>query len=128
MLKSAILSVGVVAMMASAAVAGVAGSTLVSLDGTMRHEFDKTGDYLGKADWLDAPVAGVYRDEPGVCWLDNTDGSRALGDLVLYIGEVQCCLSTQSISDKVAFTQVWVKGTGNGYGLCRNQVFRQGPN
>jgi hypothetical protein len=112
---------------ATAASAQVAGRSFVSLDGLMHHQFKATGDYLGKVDGLNVPVEGVFREAPGVCWLNKDDGTRQNGDVLLYIGEVQCCLSTEAISDKVAFTEVWVQGTGNGYRMCKNQVFKPEP-
>lgn len=108
---------------AQALVSGV----YVSLDGQLEHRFEASGDYSAKAHATGAAVAGVYRREAGVCWATRPDGSKQLGDLMLYIGEVQCCLSVEPISNKFAFTKVWVEGTGLGYQMCKNEVFAWKP-
>lgn len=105
--------------------AGVAGNDFISLDGTVQHHFASTGDYAGKVTKPDASVLGVYREGPGVCWLNKDDGSKLMGDVLLYIDQIQCCLSIEAVSDKLAFTQVWEQGTGPGYRMCGNQVFRR---
>lgn len=95
----------------------------VSLDGTKQYQFSISGDYRGNT--KAGSVFGVYRQGPNICWLTRNDGAKQYGDLVLYIDEVQCCLQIETISDKHALTQIWVKGTGPGYQLCQNQVLRK---
>ncbi len=113
------------AITASGAFAQVAGGNFVSLDGVLEHHFAQSGDYLGKASDMDTPAVGVFREGDGVCWTTLSDGTKQPGNVLIYVGEVQCCMSAEAISDKVAFTQVWVKGTGVGYRMCTNQVFRR---
>lgn len=125
MLRATIVGLLMVAATVGSSLADVAGSDFVSLDGTLRHHFAPSGDYAGTVTNPDASVVGVYREGAGVCWLNKDDGSKLMGDLLLYIDQIQCCLSTEPISDKLAFTQVWEKGTGPGYRMCNTQVFRR---
>lgn len=108
-----------VSMSTTVAWAQLAAGTYTSLDGTMEHHFQSSGIVR------DPPGTslGVFRMGAGICWLNRDDGSKKPGDLILYVGEVQCCLQVEDISDKVALTRVWVQGTGFGYQMCKNQVF-----
>ncbi len=109
----------------STAWAQLSGNNLISLDGQLEHHFVQTGDYVGLAQDPDGRVEGVYREGPGVCWLTGNDGTRQNGDVLIYVGEVQCCIQSEQISDKLAFTSLWVQGTGPAYRMCKSQVFRQ---
>ncbi len=99
-----------------------------SLNGELEHVFSETGDYAGKVVRTDKqfPYLGLYRAGDGICWFPEEDGSKGLsGNVVLYYGEVQCCLQFQKISDKIAVTFVWNKPYGSPMGLCSNQVLRK---
>lgn len=117
-----------VAGASSGAEAQVAGGHYISLDGTIEHQFQPSGDYVGKVHGEEELTGvGVYRQGVGICWMTRSDGSKLEGDVLFYLDEVQCCLATEPISDKVAMTQVWVKGTGFGYRVCKDQVYRRAP-
>jgi len=108
----------------TSAAAQVSGGHFISLDGAMEHQFLATGDYVGRVHGKSGvDVVGVFREGPGVCWFNFTNGGKKSGDAIIYVGEVQCCLGVQTISDKTAMTMVWVEGTGPGYQVCKNQVF-----
>ncbi|MBN9345892.1 MAG: hypothetical protein J0I48_06755 [Devosia sp.] len=112
---------------ATSALGQVAPGTYVSLDGVLEHQLKPTGDYVGKRrDEQETSGARVYQQGADICWVTREDGSRKTGDLMLYVGEVQCCLSVAQISDKFTFEQIWVEGVGFGYGMCKNQVFQRG--
>ena len=104
--------------------AGVSGGHYVSLDGSMEHNFSPSGDYMGKSTVMDTVANGVFREGPGSCWLNMDDGSKKMGDILVYVAEAQCCLSSEIIADKTVMSVIWVQGTGPGYVMCKNQVFR----
>jgi hypothetical protein len=100
----------------------------ISLDGQYKHNFKATGDYWGSATYSgkEHSGSGLYEQGSDICWIENKDGSKgAAGNIVFYVGEVQCCLQFRQISDKYAVSKIWVKGTGVGYALCQNQVLRK---
>jgi hypothetical protein len=99
-----------------------------SLDGQFQHDFKVSGDYRGlaKHSGKDYSGIGLYEQGSEICWFPNKDGTKgSTGNIVLYIGEAQCCLEFRQISGKFAVSKIWVKGTGAGYALCSNQVLRK---
>lgn len=123
--QSGLLSILFTMLLTTAAWPQQLNGSYVSLDGQLEHEFLSSGDYTGIARDPDASGAGVFRQGPDTCWLNLNDGSKKTGNLLLYVGEVQCCLSVVAISDKLGFTRIWIDGTGFGYRMCTNQVFRK---
>src|SRR5262245_45712690 len=97
--------------------------TYVSLDGKYKHEFGPDGDYSGVAKY-DKEYSGSGLYEQTECWWPNKDGSKGrTGNVMPYVGEVQCCLEFRQISNKFVITKIGVGGEpGVGYALCHNQV------
>jgi hypothetical protein len=107
-----------------------------SLDGKYHHIFKNSGDYWGEikieglavlgADFKVTrkpsenknTVTGVFLQEKSIC--GNTDEMR--GNLVIYTGEVQCCLYVRKISDKYPVTKIWSSGYGEGAPLCNTHI------
>ncbi|MGI8853582.1 MAG: hypothetical protein ACR2GC_09905 [Methyloceanibacter sp.] len=99
-----------------------------SLDGKFGHNFKSSGDYSVTIfdGAMNESANGLFQQVEGLCWSEPRGGPRILGNVLLYIDQVQCCLKFRAISDKYAVTKVWVKGTGLGYGICTNQVVIKG--
>ena len=102
----------------------------VSLDGKYGHDFKSSGDYSGVIkEEKEYSVTGVYELGDQICWSANQDGTKtATGNVILYLGELQCCLEFRQISKKFAVSEIWAKGTGVGYRLCHNQVLQRKEN
>ncbi|MEJ1407110.1 MAG: hypothetical protein Q2484_17025 [Candidatus Sedimenticola sp. (ex Thyasira tokunagai)] len=98
-----------------------------SLDGKYKHEFKASGDYSGAAKLSKTySGTGLYEKASEICWVPKKDGTKgATGNVILYVGEAQCCLEFRQISNKFAVSKIWVKGTGTGYVLCQNQVLQK---
>ncbi len=99
-----------------------------TLEGEIQHIFSESGDYWGEIKDIERAVefsdTGVFEQGKEVCRLENKS-QTITGNVLIYVGEVQCCLEVRQISDKFAVTKIWVKGTGFGYRVCKNQVLRK---
>ena len=73
--------------------------TYVSLDGKYKHEFGPDGDYSGVAKHdKEYSGSGLYEQADEMCSLHNKDGSKGrTGNVILYVGEAQCCLEFRQI-------------------------------
>jgi hypothetical protein len=99
----------------------------VSLNGKYKHDFKPSGDYSGVAKHeKEQSGTGLYEQADEICWLPKNDGSKGpTGNVIIYVGEAQCCLEFKQISNKFAVSKIWIKGTGVGYALCHNQVLQK---
>jgi len=61
---------------------------------------------------------GVYEQGSGIC--KNNQGEA--GNILIYTGEVQCCMEMRAVGDSWVMSKIWVSGTGAGYRLCKNQL------
>ena len=111
---------------ASVASAQTLSGEYVSLDGKIQHNFKPSGDYsvkvLNGKKWLSA--SGVFQLGSELCWKANSNGSKGeVGNVLVFIGDAQCCYQFREISDKFAVTLIWVRRAVIPMSqFCENQV------
>lgn len=99
------------------------GISLLDLTGNEVLQFKSSGDFV----WANTGQKNIYGayTENKSCWTENKDGTKnQIGNVIVYLGEVQCCLLSEKITDeKLILTKIWVKGSGPGYSMCKNGIY-----
>ena len=91
------------------------------------HEFKyecQSCDYSRPAPNRSVKTEGAWNSAEGACWAGDpkTDKKVALGNLLLYADDVQCCMLAQLLGNKLVLTEVWTKGSGTMASICSNRV------
>jgi hypothetical protein len=67
------------------------------------------------------PVEGVWEYQEGICWL-NPD-KRLVGNIVIHIDTMECCINARILGSKLVLSEVWSKGySSRGSDSCSNRV------
>jgi hypothetical protein len=98
---------------------------------THSFEFRKSGDLTltghkvvmsartKKYERISATSEGAWESREELCW--KGDDKLQAGNLVVYSGSMQCCISAQFVGSKLILGEVWRKGS-NELGVCANHV------
>ena len=102
----------------------ISGLSLLDMTGNEVLQFKSSGDFI----WANAGqknIYGAFTEGSQTCWTENKDGTKNnVGNIIVYIGDIQCCLSTEKITGKkISLTKIWVKGTGPDYSMCKNGIY-----
>jgi len=69
-------------------------------------------------------VEGVWEYVEGLCWLGPD--KRQIGNIVLHVETVECCLNARFLGNKLILSEVWTKGYDFiGSEACRNRVLNR---
>lgn len=102
-------------------------------DSKYSYTFKASGDFECKGESYNYSLkakgrtnaSGVWQSGLGICWEGEKNSGRD-GDLLIQVDDLQCCLSAQIISDKLALSKIWAKGTDS-CGACSNRVLTFDP-
>jgi len=87
------------------------------------HEFRflEAGHRAGE--WRHEELNGVWETGKDFCWLGN-EPNKTYGNLMIYVGTVQCCLSVRWLGNKMVLSEIWSKGDPSGVfsTYCKNRV------
>jgi len=70
-------------------------------------------------------VEGVWETGSGICWLGEK-GEGNTGNLVLYVGNHQCCLRARRLGKNLVLSELWEKPSWGRSEFCKNRVLIKG--
>ncbi len=77
--------------------------------------------------WYRTPVSrdGAWKAAPGVCWKGKKKTARK-GDIMIYVGTVQCCLAAQLLGKNLVLSGIWGGAKLNKeMNFCGNRVLQR---
>lgn len=75
-----------------------------------------------KYERVSASSGGAWEARAELCW--KGEDKLQSGNLLLYSGSMQCCISAQFVGSKLILGEVWRKGS-NELGACANHVLNR---
>ena len=100
-----------------------------TLDGRVQHDFQASSVYRAQVFTPERILSfkGLYQQGENVCLAGiQGDATGGTGNLLLYVGDNECCLEFRRIADKFAVTKKGMTGDklGPGLFLCRHHFVK----
>ena len=99
-------------------------------EGNFTYEFLKNHEFRfrGKTDATPPKtieVEGVWETGSGICWVGQK-GEGNTGNLMLYVGNRQCCLGARRLGENLVLSELWEKPSRGSSEFCNNRVLIKG--
>jgi hypothetical protein len=66
-------------------------------------------------------VEGVWEYQEGMCWLEPN--KRLLGNVMIHIETMECCMNARILGSKLVLSEVWQKGVhALSFDACEHRV------